>query len=45
MTVIDYILIAAVALAVGLALRGWIRKRKSSGCCGDCCNCDSGCGK
>ena len=45
MTLIDFILIAAVALAVGLALRSWIRKRKSGGCCGDCCNCDSNCGK
>ena len=45
MTLLDYLLIAGIVLAVGLALRTWIRNRKKGKCCGDCSNCGGSCGK
>ena len=42
----DYLLIAAIALALGWAIRVCIRNRKNGRTCsGDCANCGCNCGK
>lgn len=44
MTLIDYILLIVVGLAIGAALYfSWRRKKRGGGCCGGCGSCDCGC--
>ncbi len=43
MQFIDYVLIAAIVLAIVLAVRH-IRKKRGS-CCGDCASCGKNCSK
>ena len=46
MDLTDYLLIAAIALALIWAVRVCIRSRKNGKTCsGDCANCSGGCGK
>ena len=46
MTVLDWLLLGGVLLALALAVRACVRGRADdSGCCGDCARCGQGCGK
>ena len=37
----NLIVLAVVGVIVVFAIRAMIKKHKSGGCCGDCCNCKS----